>query len=105
MRRNKTIQELPRAEIRKTISQQRRRKLNEPAPSVQEVPLFGVPSQQPPQQEVPLFGVPSQQPLQQEGSIQVPAAPTRTAAVNPAILGDNPMDVARNMEIASLSRS
>ena len=31
-------------------------------------------------------------------------APTRTAAVNPAILGDNPMDVARNMEIANSGR-
>ena len=109
MARNGTIDQVPFKDIGLIQSEQYKRKFGdlnfEPAPSVQEVPLFGVPSQQPPQQEVPLFGVPSQQPLQQEGSLQVPAAPTRTAAVNPAILGDNPMDVARNMEIASLSRS
>ena len=40
---------------------------------------------------------------QQEGSLQVPTG-TRTAAVTPALLGDNPVDIARNMEIASTQR-
>ena len=40
---------------------------------------------------------------QQEGSLQVPTGP-RTAAVSPALLGDNPVDIARNMEIASTQR-
>ena len=63
--------------------------------------MFRVPVEEAPQQEVPMFGVPFE-----EGSIQLPAAatPTRTAAVSPSLLGDNPIDVARNMEIASTQR-
>ena len=96
MRRNGTIGELPRAEIRTLINQQRRRRLDEPLPTVEEF----VP--QPVEEEF----VP--QPYD-EGSLQpiappqIPAATprTKTAAVSPALLGDNPIDVARNMEIAA----
>ena len=100
MRRNGTIGELPRGEIRGIISEQRGRQFD--APVVQEeVPMFGVPVEEAPQEQVPMFGVPFE-----EGSIQLPAAatPTRTAAVSPSLLGDNPIDVARNMEIASTQR-
>lgn len=99
MRRNGTIKELPRAEIRRMITQQRRRRLNEPLPTMEEF----VP--QPMEEEF----VP--QPYD-EGSLQPVAPPkipattprTQTAAVSPALLGDNPIDVARNMEIATASR-
>lgn len=99
MRRNGTIKELPRAEIRRMITQQRRRRLDEPLPTMEEF----VP--QPMEEEF----VP--QPYD-EGSLQPVAPPkipattprTQTAAVSPALLGDNPIDVARNMEIATASR-
>ena len=98
MRRNGTIGELPRGEIRGIISEQRGRQFD--APVVQEEPLYEI---LPPKEE-PLYEI--LPPLQQEGSIQLPAAatPTRTAAVSPSLLGDNPIDVARNMEIASTQR-
>ena len=97
MRRNGTIKELPRAEIRRMITQQRRRRLNEPLPSEQEPRYEILPPAKEPRYEI----LP---PLQQEGSLQVPTGPVRTAAVSPALLGDNPIDVARNMEIATASR-
>jgi len=98
MRRNGTIGELPRGEIRGIISGQRGRRFD--APVVQEEPLYEI---LPPKEE-PLYEI--LPPLQQEGSLQLPAAaaPTRTAAVSPSLLGDNPIDVARNMEIASTQR-
>jgi hypothetical protein len=97
MRRNGTITELPRAEIRRMITQQRRRRLNEPLPTEQEPRYEVLPPVEEPRYEI----LP---PLQQEGSLQVPTGPVRTASVSPSLLGDNPIDVARNMEIATASR-
>jgi hypothetical protein len=97
MRRNGTITELPRAEIRRMITQQRRRRLNEPLPTEQEPRYEILPPVEEPRYEI----LP---PLQQEGSLQVPTGPVRTASVSPSLLGDNPIDVARNMEIATASR-
>ena len=97
MRRNGTIKELPRAEIRRMITQQRRRRLDEPLPTEQEPRYEILPPAKEPRYEI----LP---PLQQEGSLQVPTGPVRTASVSPTLLGDNPIDVARNMEIARASR-
>ncbi len=79
------------------ITQQRRRRLDEPLPSEQEPQYEILPPVEEPRYEI----LP---PVQQEGSLQVPTGPVRTAAVSPALLGDNPIDVARNMEIATASR-
>jgi hypothetical protein len=102
MRRNKTIQEYPRGEIRSIILQQKKRKFGEQsfqpaAPKPQS--LFGVPVDSSPQPQ-PLFGVPLT-----ESSLQVPQIqPTQARApgpVDPALLGDNPVTAALNAQIAN----
>ena len=102
MRRNKTIQEYPRGEIRSIILQQKKRKFGEqsfqPAASKPQS-LFGVPVDSSPQPQ-PLFGVPLT-----ESSLQVPQIqPTQARApgpVDPALLGDNPVTAALNAQIAN----
>ena len=72
-----------------------------PAPT--STPLFGVPvdtAPAPAPTSTPLFGVPVD-----ESSLQVPQVlPTQARApgpVNPALLGDNPIDAALNAQIAN----
>ena len=98
MARNGTIDQLPADYISNTIAEQINRPYGQQAqPDITEE-----------ETDRPEFVDPFVPELYDEGSLQLPRVPaaaprTRTAAVSPALLGDNPVDVARNMEIASVS--
>ena len=97
MARNDTIDLIPYDYIDDVTLRDIDRSFDQPLPTEQEPRYEILPPAKEPRYEI----LP---PLQQEGSLQVPTGPVRTAAVSPALLGDNPIDVARNMEIATASR-
>ncbi len=97
MARNGTLDQVPFDYIDDVMVRDIERSFDQPLPSEQEPRYEILPPAKEPRYEI----LP---PLQQEGSLQVPTGPVRTAAVSPALLGDNPIDVARNMEIATASR-
>jgi hypothetical protein len=99
MARNGTLDQVPFDYIDDVMLRDIERSFDQPLPTVEETPMFGDPVTPEAPTETPLFGVPVE-----EGSLQVPTGPVRTAAVSPSLLGDNPIDVARNMEIATASR-
>jgi hypothetical protein len=58
----------------------------------------------PQQQETPVINFDDLIPQRQGSILPAPAVPTGQAKLSPSLLGDNPIDVARNMEIATASR-
>jgi hypothetical protein len=58
----------------------------------------------PQQQETPAINFDDLIPQRQGSILPAPAVPTGQAKLSPSLLGDNPVDVARNMEIATASR-
>ena len=104
MRRNGTINQLPRGELRKLINQQRKRKFGEqaqqPAPSR---PSFVDPFSR---EESSVNPPPAPQPMPMPRVNQASIIPNFTQArapgpVDPALLGDNPVTAALNAQIAN----
>jgi hypothetical protein len=58
----------------------------------------------PQQQEAPVINFDDLIPQRQGSILPAPAVPTGRAKLSPSLLGDNPIDVARNMEIATASQ-
>ena len=109
MRRNKTIQEYPRSEIRSIILQQKKRKFGEQSfqPKVSTPETTPLPTFNPRFQGTKTPTSPStfNPRFQQDSSLQAPQfQPTQARApgpVNPALLGDNPVTAALNAQIAN----
>ena len=104
MRRNGTINQLPRGELRKLINQQRKRKFGEqaqqPAPSR---PAFVDPFSR---EESSVNPPPAPQPMPMPTVNQASIFPTFTqprapGPVDPSLLGDNPVTAALNAQIAN----
>ena len=109
MRRNKTIQEYPRGEIRSIILQQKKRKFGEQSfqPKVSTPETTPLPTFNPRFQGTKTPTSPStfNPRFQQDSSLQAPQfQPTQARApgpVNPALLGDDPVTAALNAQIAN----
>ena len=103
MRRNGTLNQLPRSEIRRILVDFRGRRLGEAVQPQATAPAPSAPAPAPSAQAPaanPFMDLPAAQAPAVNPFMAVPAAPTAPAAPRPsALLGSNPVSAARNAEI------